>query len=36
MLSQRMTNLRVSGTEEWLPDSGNTGPVRFPIAFDKR
>lgn len=36
ILSQKMTNLRLGGTEEWLPDSANTGPVRFPIAFDKR
>jgi len=35
-LSQRMANLRVNGQDEWLPDSGNTGPVRLPLAFDKR
>jgi cytochrome P450 len=35
-LSERMTNLRISGKDEWLPDSGNTGPVRLPIGFDKR
>jgi len=35
-LSERMTNLRISGQDEWLPDSGNTGPVRLPIGFDKR
>ncbi|MEN9740335.1 MAG: hypothetical protein RLZ72_601 [Actinomycetota bacterium] len=36
VLSKAMTNLRVNGADEWLPDSGNTGPVRLPIAFDKR
>jgi hypothetical protein len=36
VLSERMTNLRISGQDEWLPDSGNTGPVRLPIGFDKR
>ena len=36
VLSAAMTNLRVNGADEWLPDSGNTGPVRLPIAFDKR
>ncbi len=35
-LSERLTNLRINGEDEWLPDSGNTGPVRLPIAFDKR
>lgn len=35
-LSQRMANVRVNGQDEWLPDSGNTGPVRLPLAFDKR
>ena len=35
-LSERMTNIRISGKDEWLPDSGNTGPVRLPIGFDKR
>lgn len=35
-LSQRMANLRVNGQDEWMPDSGNTGPVRLPLAFDKR
>ena len=36
LLSARMTNLRINGADEWLPDSGNTGPIRLPIAFDKR
>jgi cytochrome P450 len=35
-LSQRMTNIRVNGQDEWMPDSGNTGPVHLPLAFDKR
>lgn len=36
VLSARITNVRVNGVDEWMPDSGNTGPIRFPIAFDKR
>jgi hypothetical protein len=24
---------RVAGEARWLPDSGNTGPVRLPLAF---
>lgn len=35
-LSRRMTNVRVNGRDEWMPDSGNTGPVHLPLAFDKR
>lgn len=35
-LAIQLTNLRVAGQDEWLPDSGNTGPVKLPIAFDKR
>ena len=31
-LSQRITNPRADGESEWLPDSGNTGPVRLPVA----
>lgn len=35
-LSRRMTNVRVNGVAEWMPDSGNTGPVRLPLAFNTR
>ncbi|RJN32928.1 cytochrome P450 [Nesterenkonia natronophila] len=36
-LATRITNLGiVEGGDEWMPDSGNTGPVRLKIAFDKR
>lgn len=35
-LSSKMTNLRINGVDEWMPDSGNTGPVLLPIAFDRR
>ena len=33
LLARRMRDPRVDGGDEWLPDSGNTGPVRLPIAF---
>ncbi|MEM1275590.1 MAG: cytochrome P450 [Pseudomonadota bacterium] len=36
ILSQRLCNLRLAGTPTYLPDSGNTGPISLPIAFDKR
>ncbi|BCT77792.1 cytochrome P450 [Sinomonas cyclohexanicum] len=36
LLARRLANIRLAGGDEWLPDSGNTGPVRLPIAFDKR
>lgn len=36
VLSRHLTSIRCPGGDEWLPDSGNTGPVRFPITFDKR
>lgn len=36
-LSTRLTNLQiVAGGDEWLPDSGNTGPVKLQITFDRR
>lgn len=36
-LSTRLTNLQiVPGGDEWLPDSGNTGPVKLQITFDRR
>jgi cytochrome P450 len=34
MLAQRLRNPRYDGEPTWLPDSGNTGPVKLPIAFD--
>ena len=34
VLSRRMKNPRLDGIPQWLPDSGNTGPVTLPIAFD--
>ncbi|MGE4250949.1 MAG: cytochrome P450 [Parvibaculaceae bacterium] len=34
ILAQRVRNPRYDGEPAWLPDSGNTGAVRLPIAFD--
>jgi len=34
LLAQRLPNLRHDGEPEFLPDSGNTGPVRLPLLFD--
>ena len=34
LLSRRLHNPRYNGKVEWLPDSGNTGAIRMPIAFD--
>jgi hypothetical protein len=28
-----MPDLAADGPGEWLPVSGNTGPVRFPLRF---
>jgi cytochrome P450 len=33
VLADRLSEPRPAGTAVWLPDSGNTGPVRLPIAF---
>lgn len=33
LLAQRMPGAEPDGPGEWLPVSGNTGPVRFPIRF---
>jgi cytochrome P450 len=33
LLARRLRNPRADGPGEWLPMSGNTGPVRFPITF---
>lgn len=34
LLSKYMRNIAYDGAPEWLPDSGNTGPVKLPIKFD--
>jgi cytochrome P450 len=34
VLPPLLSNPRADGTAEWLPDSGNTGPLSLPIAFD--
>lgn len=36
VLVANLTNISCPGGDEWLPDSGNTGPVKLPITFDKR
>lgn len=36
ILAHHLTNIQCPGGDEWLPDSGNTGPIRYPITFDKR
>ncbi|SJN38284.1 putative cytochrome P450 hydroxylase [Microbacterium esteraromaticum] len=33
LLAQRMPDAVPDGPGEWLPVSGNTGPVRYPIRF---
>jgi len=33
LLARRMREPRVDGEAAWLPDSGNTGPVRLPLVF---
>jgi cytochrome P450 len=33
VLAARLSEPRPAGTAVWLPDSGNTGPVRLPVAF---
>jgi hypothetical protein len=33
VLARRLPGIRAAGPATWLPDSGNTGPVRLPIAF---
>jgi len=33
LLARRLIDPHLDGTPEWLPDSGNTGPVSLPIAF---
>ncbi|MBF9033479.1 cytochrome P450 [Rhodobacterales bacterium HKCCE2091] len=36
VLSARMKAPRVAGEATWLADSGNTGPISLPIAFEAR
>ncbi len=36
LLAQRLKNPVYDGEPQWLPDSGNTGPVSLPIAFDSQ
>jgi cytochrome P450 len=33
LLARRMRDVRILPGATWLPDSGNTGPVRLPLAF---
>lgn len=35
-LPARIHAPRANGAAEWLPDSGNTGPISLPIAFTAR
>jgi cytochrome P450 len=35
LLARRCPNIAHDGEAEWLPDSGNTGPVRLPVKFDR-
>lgn len=33
LLARRMRDIRLLPGDSWLPDSGNTGPIRLPVAF---
>jgi cytochrome P450 len=33
LLARRLADPRPDGPAQWLPDSGNTGPVSLPITF---
>ena len=33
LLAQRMPGIEADGPGDWLPVSGNTGPIRFPLRF---
>ncbi|HIY66321.1 MAG TPA: cytochrome P450 [Candidatus Agrococcus pullicola] len=33
LIAQRMPDVAADGPGEWLPVSGNTGPIRFPLRF---
>lgn len=35
LLSQRLLKPRPNGPADWLPNSGNTGPLTLPIKFEK-
>lgn len=36
LLASRLADLRPDGAAEWLPDSGNTGPISLPIRYTAR
>lgn len=36
LLAQNFSNISCPGGDEWLPDSGNHGPVRLPLDFELR
>lgn len=36
LLAQHMTDMSCPGGDEWLPDSGNHGPVKLPLKFTRR
>lgn len=36
ILASRITDIRSAAGDEWLPDSGNTGPISLPITFQAR
>lgn len=36
ILANHLKNIRLAPGGEWLPDSGNTGPVSMPITFEQR
>jgi cytochrome P450 len=33
LLARRMRDIRLLPGDSWLPDSGNTGPIRLPVGF---
>ncbi|KHL17071.1 cytochrome P450 [Mumia flava] len=33
LLARRMRDIRLLPGDDWLPDSGNTGPTRLPVGF---
>ena len=35
LLAARMPGIVADGPGEWLPVSGNTGPVHFPLRFGR-
>ncbi len=35
LLARRLRDLRELDGSAWLPDSGNTGPIRLPLAFTR-